>query len=119
MRLPGEPKGSEKFVILQPFTPKDKINMVSFLVARSDPEGYGKLLDYRLPKGTPIDGPNQVFARINQHDFVGEVALYQQIMADASYRSALVPASDRSSTRSSITPTARSRSSRTQPDDAT
>jgi len=30
-------------------------------------------------------------------------------------RTALVPASDRSSTRSSITPTARSRSSRTQP----
>ena len=40
--------------------------MVSFLVARSDPDEYGKMTDYRLPKGTGIDGPIQVFARINQ-----------------------------------------------------
>lgn len=66
MRFPEDPAGTEQFVILQPFTPRGKNNMVSFLVARSDPKGYGELVDYRLPLGTPIDGPSQVFSRINQ-----------------------------------------------------
>jgi outer membrane protein assembly factor BamB len=34
------------------------------------------------------------FARNNLRDFVGEVALYQQILSDPAYRAALVPASD-------------------------
>jgi uncharacterized membrane protein (UPF0182 family) len=66
MRIPGDPSPEERFVIVQPFTPKGKGNMVSLLVARSDPEGYGRFYDFRLPKGSPVEGPFQVFARINQ-----------------------------------------------------
>ena len=40
--------------------------MQSFLVADADPENYGQLIDFRLPKGEFVDGPSQVATRINQ-----------------------------------------------------
>jgi len=49
MRLPGETR--DEFLLLLPFTPATKSNMISWLVARSDGTDYGKLLAYRLPKG--------------------------------------------------------------------
>lgn len=62
--LPGE-KSSE-FVLMLPFTPIQKDNMISFLVAKCDAEEYGKLLLYRLPKEKLSYGPMQIEARINQ-----------------------------------------------------
>ncbi|MBT8215236.1 MAG: UPF0182 family protein, partial [Acidimicrobiia bacterium] len=41
-------------------------NMVGFLVAKSDPDSYGELVQYQFPQGNPPDGPNQVGGRINQ-----------------------------------------------------
>lgn len=79
MRLPDDPASTERFVIMQPFTPANKNNMVSFLVARSDPDGYGKMTDYRLPTGTAIEGPIQVFARIQQEQQISsELSLLNQ-----------------------------------------
>ena len=40
--------------------------MVGFLVAKSDPENYGEMIQYQFPLGNPPDGPNQVGGRINQ-----------------------------------------------------
>ena len=65
MRLPGEEGLS--FLIMQPFTPRDRPNMVSFLVAKSDPDEYGKMIEYRLPAATQLDGPGQVGDLINQN----------------------------------------------------
>jgi uncharacterized membrane protein (UPF0182 family) len=64
MRLPGEEDTS--YLALQPFTAAARPNMVSFLVAKSDPEEYGELISYQLPQGSFVDGPGQVGARINQ-----------------------------------------------------
>jgi uncharacterized membrane protein (UPF0182 family) len=64
MKLPDEP--SVSYVLLQPFTPEAKPNMVSFMVAKSGPSGYGELVDFRLPRDSFIDGPGQVGARIQQ-----------------------------------------------------
>ncbi len=40
--------------------------MVSFMVAKSGPDGYGQLVDFQLPRDSFIDGPGQVGARIQQ-----------------------------------------------------
>ena len=64
--IPGDDSAS--FVIQQPFTPQGRQNLTALLVARSDPEGYGELIDLRFPQGQLVDGPTQVSARIDQDD---------------------------------------------------
>ncbi len=64
MRLPDEEDLS--YLALQSFTAAARPNMVSFLVAKSDPEEYGELVSFQLPQGSFVDGPGQVGARINQ-----------------------------------------------------
>ena len=64
MRLPAEENLS--YLALQSFTASARPNMVSFLVAKSDPEEYGDLISFQLPQGSFVDGPGQVGARINQ-----------------------------------------------------
>ena len=65
MTLPEEEDLS--YLILQPFNPVDRPNMASFMVAKSGPEDYGQIIDYRLPRTAFVDGPAQVGARINQN----------------------------------------------------
>ncbi len=77
MSLPGEDNLS--FIIMQPFTPKDRPNMVSFLIAKSDPDQYGEMIEYRLPAATQLDGPGQVGDLINQNpDISAEFTLLGQ-----------------------------------------
>jgi len=77
LSLPGEDDLS--FIIMQPFTPRERPNMVSFLVAKSDPEEYGEMIEYSLPAGTRLDGPGQVGDLINQNtDISAEFTLLGQ-----------------------------------------
>ena len=64
MELPGEDAG--EFVLLRPFTPAQRNNLVAWLAARSDGEQYGKQLLYEFPKQELVFGPEQIEARINQ-----------------------------------------------------
>jgi uncharacterized protein len=64
MRLPDERR--EEFILLLPFTPVGRDNMIAWLAARSDPPHYGKLLLFQFPKGRLIFGPGQIEARIVQ-----------------------------------------------------
>jgi hypothetical protein len=64
MRLPGSDEA--EFLLMLPFTPRNKQNMISWLAARCDGEHYGDLVAYRFPKQKLIYGPNQVEARIDQ-----------------------------------------------------
>lgn len=66
MQLPGEERSSE-FVIILPFTPANRNNMIGWMAGRSDGENYGKLLVYNFPKSRLIDGPVQIEARIDQN----------------------------------------------------
>jgi len=66
MQLPGEPAGNE-FVIILPFTPANRNNMIGWMAGRCDGENYGKLLVYNFPKSRLIDGPLQIEARIDQN----------------------------------------------------
>jgi len=64
MRLPGGTE--EEFVLILPFVPEGRQNMVAWMAARSDPERYGELVAYQFPTGRNVDGPTQVFAEMRQ-----------------------------------------------------
>ena len=63
-RLPGEQ--NPEFLLIMPFTPRGKNNMVSWMAARSDGAHYGEYVSYVLPKDKVILGPQQVANLINQ-----------------------------------------------------
>jgi uncharacterized membrane protein (UPF0182 family) len=77
MRLPDEPR--EEFILLLPFTPSRKDNMIAWLAARSDPPNYGKLIAYNFPKQKLVYGPRQIAARIDQDSFISQqLSLWNQ-----------------------------------------
>ena len=65
MQLPGEQQRNE-FVLILPFTPSNRNNMIGWMAGRSDGENYGKLVVYNFPESRLIDGPVQIEARIDQ-----------------------------------------------------
>ncbi|MFH1064774.1 MAG: UPF0182 family protein, partial [Candidatus Woesearchaeota archaeon] len=70
MKLPGEEK--EEFVLMSPFTPLKKDNMIAWFAARSDGEQYGKLLLYKFPKDKLIYGPLQIEAKFDQDSEISQ-----------------------------------------------
>jgi uncharacterized protein len=77
MRLPEEK--SEEFVLMLPFTPSQKDNMISWLAARCDLPEYGNLIVYKLPKDKLIFGPMQIEARVDQQTSISrEMTLWGQ-----------------------------------------
>ncbi len=64
MRLSGDTK--EEFMLMLPFTPAKRQNMVAWMTAKSDGADYGTRLIYRFPKDKLIYGPEQIHARLNQ-----------------------------------------------------
>ncbi len=70
MGLPGEEQ--EEFVLIMPFTPDGKPNLVGWLAARNDGENYGSLIAYTFPKERQIDGPQQVEARITTNPEISQ-----------------------------------------------
>lgn len=56
-----------EFSLIVPYTPKEKANMTSLLVARNDGDNYGKLYIYRFPKDKTIQGPMMIESRIDQN----------------------------------------------------
>jgi uncharacterized membrane protein (UPF0182 family) len=76
-RLPGETR--EHFVLVLPFTPNNKQNMVSYMAARSDPDGYGTITLFNLPRSRTVFGPTQVNAQILADPNVAkELTLFNQ-----------------------------------------
>jgi uncharacterized protein len=63
---------TEEFILLLPFTPKERSNLVAWLAARSDGKNYGKLLLYTFPKQRLVYGPEQIEARINQDPAISQ-----------------------------------------------
>ena len=64
MQLPGENR--PEFVLLLPFTPLRRPNMVGWLAARNDTPHYGELLLVRFPQQRLLLGPQQISALIEQ-----------------------------------------------------
>ncbi len=70
MRLPGEKE--EEYILMQPFTPSKKSNLIAWMAARSDGDRYGELLVFRFPKERLVYGPMQIEARIDQDPQISE-----------------------------------------------
>jgi uncharacterized protein len=70
MRLPGETE--ERFHLIVPFQPENRLNMVGWMAANSDPDGYGELVAFTLPSGQDVDGPGLVFSRVNSDEEFSE-----------------------------------------------
>jgi len=62
--LPGETE--EEFLLTRPFTPRARNNMISLMLARSDPENYGELRILQFPRQVTVLGPTQIDNLINQ-----------------------------------------------------
>jgi uncharacterized membrane protein (UPF0182 family) len=62
----------EEFILLLPYTPRQRSNLIAWLAARSDGENYGKLLLYVFPKERLVYGPEQIEARINQDPVISQ-----------------------------------------------
>ncbi|MFZ0012514.1 MAG: UPF0182 family protein, partial [Acidimicrobiia bacterium] len=74
--LPGEEELS--YLLLQPFNPRARRNMVAFLVADSTPGNYGRLIDFRMPQGELVDGAEQAGQRIEQDaDIAQQLSLWR------------------------------------------
>jgi len=77
MKLPEG--GKEEFLLMLPFTPAAKDNMIGWLAARSDLPDYGNLLVYKLPKEKLVYGPMQIEARVDQQTEISrELSLWGQ-----------------------------------------
>jgi uncharacterized membrane protein (UPF0182 family) len=64
MKLPEAEQA--EFILLLPFVPTKKDNMISWMAARCDKPNYGRLILYQFPKQKMIYGPRQIEARIDQ-----------------------------------------------------
>jgi uncharacterized membrane protein (UPF0182 family) len=77
MRLPGERE--PEFILMRPFTPRQKDNLAAWMVARNDGAHYGELVAYRFPRQSLVFGPNQIVNRINQDTEVSrQISLWDQ-----------------------------------------
>ncbi len=77
MRLPSE--DAAEFVLMLPYTPSSKQNMVAWLYARNDEPHYGELGVYKFPKQSLVYGPMQVESRIDQDPLISQqLSLWNQ-----------------------------------------
>ncbi|MCF8008666.1 MAG: UPF0182 family protein [Halanaerobiales bacterium] len=61
-----------EFLLMMPFTPATKNNMIAWMAARSDGDNYGDLVLYEFPKDTLVYGPSQIESRIDQDSEISQ-----------------------------------------------
>jgi len=77
IRSPGV--ADSEFVLMQPFTPNNKDNLIAWMAGRSDGEHYGELVVFRFPKQELIFGPLQIEGRIDQNpEISAQITLWDQ-----------------------------------------
>jgi hypothetical protein len=77
MRLAGADKA--EFMLISPFTPSGRDNMIAWIAGRSDDPNYGELVVYSFPKQQLIYGPRQVEALIDQTpEISAQISLWSQ-----------------------------------------
>lgn len=70
MPLPGSTQ--QEYLLIMPLTPANRNNMIAWMAARSDPENYGEIIVYDLPRQELIFGPAQVQGRIEQEPSISQ-----------------------------------------------
>ena len=75
--LPNKEKA--EFLLLLPFTPRNKDNLIGLMVARCDGPNLGDIVLLQLSKQELIFGPMQVTARVNQDQTISkDLTLWNQ-----------------------------------------
>jgi hypothetical protein len=75
--LPEQNKA--EFMLLLPFTPRSKDNLIGLMLARCDGEHLGEVVVLELSKQELIFGPAQIAARINQEQTISkDLTLWNQ-----------------------------------------
>ncbi|MCX6623816.1 MAG: UPF0182 family protein, partial [Acidobacteria bacterium] len=75
--LPDEDKA--EFMLMLPFAPRNKNNLIGVMMARCDGESYGKKVVLKLSKQAQINGPLQIEAKINQDQNISkDLTLWNQ-----------------------------------------
>jgi len=76
-QLPGS--RDPEFMLMLPMSVFGKNQMTGWLAGLCDGDNYGKLVAFRFPKGTFIDGPAQIESRINADSrFSRDLTLWDQ-----------------------------------------
>ncbi|MHB1390325.1 MAG: UPF0182 family membrane protein [Thermoleophilia bacterium] len=95
MSLPGET--SEEFMLMLPFTPGSRDNMIAWMAAKSDPGSYGQRLVFRFPKDKLVFGPTQIQSRFNQDPVISsQITLWSQSGSQVIFGNLLVIPIDQS-----------------------
>ena len=77
MRLPDSTR--LEYLLMTPFTPPGRDNMIAWMAAKCDFPDYGKIVVFMLPKEKLIYGPSQVEAMIDQNtDISRQLSLWDQ-----------------------------------------
>ncbi len=75
--LPGEKK--PEFLMILPFTPRGKDNLIGWMAARCDGDNLGDLIFYQLPKQQLAYGPMQIESRVDQDQNISkDLTLWNQ-----------------------------------------
>jgi hypothetical protein len=76
-----EPPASDslEFVLMLPFTPKNRQVLISWIAGMCDPDNYGRLLAYKFPKEKRVLGTQQMETKIDQDSYLsGQLSLWDQ-----------------------------------------
>jgi uncharacterized membrane protein (UPF0182 family) len=89
LKIPGEKK--EEMVLMLPFNPRGKANMVDWVAARCDLPGYGTLLNFSFPTGKLINGTQQFESLVDQNtEISAQLTLWSQAGSDVRRGNTLV-----------------------------
>lgn len=86
-KQPGASKGRDEkhrqrelqFILMQPFTPKNRQVLIGWIAGMCDGDNYGRLLAYRFPKEKRVLGTQQVETKIDQDSFLSkQLSLWDQ-----------------------------------------
>lgn len=76
-KLPGEDQ--LQYLLINPVTPQNRDNMISWIAAKSDFPEYGDVTVFKLPKERLIYGPSQIEAKIDQDTEISQqLSLWDQ-----------------------------------------
>jgi uncharacterized membrane protein (UPF0182 family) len=77
MQLPGSQ--DLDYIMIMPYTPSSRENMVAWMAVQNDPEKYGQKVVYNFGKDSLLFGPKQVEARIDQDPIISaQLTLWNQ-----------------------------------------
>lgn len=68
-----------EFVLMLPFTPKNRQVLIGWIAGLSDGDNYGRFLAYQFPKERRVLGPQQVESKIDQDSYLSaQLSLWDQ-----------------------------------------